>query len=663
MSVRTRLRIRRVTLLSAGLSALICGGYATPPAFGRNASKSDLEAFAALTQGREAPASESVLYAAADVTAVTTDAAPVKPAEATAPEGDPFAALAAENAKGDAPKDAPAGDADAASPAATDADLADALGEGDADATKPTEEQIFADVKDNALFREIATKYPSFTDKQLFKIVGTCVMLPQHLEHCVPFACEQLETPNLSASRKREVIGSYDGKCYYRETSNKGDVKHVECELTKEEQKILADQIALDVSRLSKTDILVEDAAREAAKKIYDACLERTENKDSGTLLAALKQPQDDMQRIRQLYVDRAEQKGAISDAVAEYQISKEKRDRLQQELVGSLREKRELPTPESFHRNLWDAFPEKPQQKDPAYAEAEANRRKSLAEYLKKLEDSESDLPASLRMPKELKAAMADINDYRREKREREGDVVPVTLQYSDFLDTGAIALGDKSDKKPEGEKPAPSFVIKVSKIGSGPASESAQEKLYEAFDALVEGQYAAAVAMYKEVLAEKPDNADALFGIAGAYHKLGQVAQARPYYEKGVALAPERDDMLNNFLALLGEESPENSLIELKKLEAVSPDLAAVPAQIGIIYYNLKDYSSAVAALKRAVAIDDDNGYYLYNLAVALDKGGKASEASYYYNKYLRVPEKGRAVASRDVVEARIASLELSR
>jgi len=625
-------------------AALLCGIAFASGAEGSQTGKnrSDLEAFVALTEARGNAAPQGVRYAAAEPVSM--------------PDADPFAELAANNS--DAPPlnaaAEPAEEEDIAPPPANSA---------------PTEEQIFAEVSENNLFREIATKYPSFTDKQLFKIVGTCVMLPKHLEHCVPFSCEQLETPDLTSKRTREVIGSYEGKCYYREISKKADGKHIECELTKDEQKILSEQIKLDVSRLSKTDVLVEDAVRSAAKEIYDACLERAKNKDVGTLLAARKQPpEDDMQRIRQLYLDRAAQKGEIAGALEEYQISKEKRARLQQEILGAIREKRELPTPDGVNKDLWQMFPEKYVETDGAYADAEQDRRRRLAEYLQKLEASESTLPAELRMPKELKEAMADINDFHKEKRERESVMTPVTLQYKDFLDTDDLMQAkNESEEAPS----KPEFVLKVTSSASGSDDKaitgknekSTQERLYEAFDALIEGQYAAAIALYKGILADRPENPDAIFGLAGAYHKLGQKKQARPYYEKGMKIAPEREDMLNNFLALLGEESPENALIELKKLEVISPDLSAVPAQIGLIYYKLKDYESAIAALKRAVALDDNNPYYLYNLAVALDKAKRGSEASYYYNKFLRTPDAGRSVASRETVQARIASLNLGQ
>jgi Tfp pilus assembly protein PilF len=624
-------------------------------------------------------------------------AAPAEAAPAVVPEdetSDALETLAAEAA--DAPDASDRGEAKRAaverqkqepSPsAASPPPRADAPADGG-----PTQEEIFAEVKENPLFREIAEKYgSSFTDKQLFEILGTCVMLPKHLEHCVTFSCRQRETPDLRSFRLREVIGSYDGSCYYREVSER-DKKRVECELSAERQKALASQIAVDVKRLVKTDVLVEDAVRAEAKSIYDSCLERADEGGTSTLLASKKQRAEEIARIRQSYKDKLD--GVVTEAdriqaveaIRQFQNKETKRLRLRQDLLEEI-EKRAVPTTDSVRADLWSMFPEPRSDKAEQAVEDEKRRRQELAEYLQKLEASEASLPPSLRMPAGLKEAMGRVSDKRIAADEKARTVSPILLKYGaspsalpeidpEGKDMAAEDAAASAETLTEGDivgdadsAPAPAFVLTVRKIGGGvdgPGKRRLQDRLYEAFDALVQGQYPVAVALYKELNGQYPDNPDVLFGLASAYHKLGQGKQARPYYEQAIRLAPDRDDLLNNFLALLAEEAPENALIELRKLEMVSPGFSPVPAQIGLIYFGMGDYVSAVTALKRAVSMEDANPHYLYNLAVALDKGALPAEAAYYYRRYLSASIGAAPVpgVSRDGVQARVAHLELNR
>ena len=121
--------------------------------------------------------------------------------------------------------------------------------------------------------------------------------------------------------------------------------------------------------------------------------------------------------------------------------------------------------------------------------------------------------------------------------------------------------------------------------------ASVNLDYELEKAYNALNAGQSEAAIAIYKNVLANAPNNADALFGLATTYHRARQLDMARPYYSRLLAVAPNHREGFNNFLVLLADEAPKEALTELTKLEDKNPAFSPIPAQMSLIYQKLGD------------------------------------------------------------------------
>lgn len=196
---------------------------------------------------------------------------------------------------------------------------------------------------------------------------------------------------------------------------------------------------------------------------------------------------------------------------------------------------------------------------------------------------------------------------------------------------------------------------VVKVGKQ-SQPAMDS-DTMLEKAYNALMAGQEEVASALYKQVLAKEPLNRLALFGLATTYHRSGDLEQARDLYGMLLNHYPNDRDAINNFLALIAEESPQEALRELKKLAEANPDYSPLFAQMGVIHKKLGDKDQALKAMTMAVRLAPENLTYRYNLAIILDETGHYKEAALLYKQLLNAAHQGVALpVSESVIQERL-------
>lgn len=182
--------------------------------------------------------------------------------------------------------------------------------------------------------------------------------------------------------------------------------------------------------------------------------------------------------------------------------------------------------------------------------------------------------------------------------------------------------------------------------KIEIKPATVNYDYELDKAYTALIGGQSEIAIGIYKRVLDNNPTNKNALFGLATAYHRAGQIDLARPIYARLLAVDPGNSDGLNNFLVLLADEAPEEALVELQKLADRNPQYSALPAQIAVIYQKLGMYDKAGDYMLRAMAMAPENITYRYNFAIMLDKQKKYDEAAKLYRQIVQAYQRGEVI-----------------
>ncbi len=166
---------------------------------------------------------------------------------------------------------------------------------------------------------------------------------------------------------------------------------------------------------------------------------------------------------------------------------------------------------------------------------------------------------------------------------------------------------------------------------------------ELNRAYTALMDGDYEIAIDTYKNILSAEPKNEDALFGLASTYHRIGKLDQARPLYAQLLKQNPNDRDALNNFLALVSEEAPQDALAELERLEQRNPDFSPIPAQESIVLAKLGMQEQSREKMLRAIELAPNNMTYKYDLAILLDRQGDYADASAVYRLLIEAAMNG--------------------
>lgn len=227
------------------------------------------------------------------------------------------------------------------------------------------------------------------------------------------------------------------------------------------------------------------------------------------------------------------------------------------------------------------------------------------------------------------LKNIPADgLSSSPKQVRIREGVNIQRSIETSPFSDStdtgvGGVAL-DFTDKK---RSENISFI----------------EMMQDGRAALLSGHNESAISYYKGALKRSPDNLQALFGLANAYHRNGQLEEAKLRYTELILNDHDNIPALTNYIILLTQEDSIEAVKELHKLERTNPEFSPIPAQLGMIYLEQGDMETAAKKLSRAVLLSPENLQYRYNLAVVMDKMGQVDYAIKMYKHLIAAERKG--------------------
>lgn len=192
--------------------------------------------------------------------------------------------------------------------------------------------------------------------------------------------------------------------------------------------------------------------------------------------------------------------------------------------------------------------------------------------------------------------------------------------------------------------------------------ADVNVHEYLEQGYENLLAGREAIAAGYYIEAMAAEPKNELAIFGLATTYQRMGRNEEARELYGKLLAINPTHREALNNFMALISDESPQEAVAELEKLESENPDFSPIPAQLGVVYNKIGNREMAAKKFASALQLDPDNISYKYNLAVTLDDMGYGKDAAELYMELIQDYNDG-ATLPGDIVTIRNRAIFLNK
>lgn len=204
----------------------------------------------------------------------------------------------------------------------------------------------------------------------------------------------------------------------------------------------------------------------------------------------------------------------------------------------------------------------------------------------------------------------------------------------------------------------PAIAQVEPQPRITRGQLGAAVDPDILRGYKALQQNQFGQAREAYSQALTRNPTQRDALLGIAYAHQALGNTDQALSTLRRLVDLYPRDSDAMSAIYLISGGD-PQVEETRFKQLLERSEHPAALHYTLGVLYYDQSRFGEAERAFSRAASIEPDQPDYAYNLALALDRLGRAREAARQYVTALNLANQTNAVFSRDLARARLKIL----
>ena len=175
-----------------------------------------------------------------------------------------------------------------------------------------------------------------------------------------------------------------------------------------------------------------------------------------------------------------------------------------------------------------------------------------------------------------------------------------------------------------------------------------TANRQLQEAWEALGSADSARALALYRQVLAERPDDPDATLGVAVALHQQKEWPAAWQAYQKSLQLWPDNATARTGLLAILSVSDAATAESRLVEWVQSHPRDAAAQAALANLLGRQGRWAEALPLWERAQSLEPTQATYAYNLAVALDRSHRYAEASQQYQLALQLGGTGVPVVS---------------
>jgi len=148
---------------------------------------------------------------------------------------------------------------------------------------------------------------------------------------------------------------------------------------------------------------------------------------------------------------------------------------------------------------------------------------------------------------------------------------------------------------------------------------------------DAFLRNDFTYGVAMYqhgyldqaaesfRQVIAAKPDNADAYYNLGTLKLRRNDFEQARNYLEKTVKLRPDYPEAWNNLGMMAAQQGhPDEAIQDFQMSLRLRPNYAIASLNLGNVYRRQKAFDKALECLDRALALQPDDPEINYSLGM---------------------------------------------
>ena len=154
-------------------------------------------------------------------------------------------------------------------------------------------------------------------------------------------------------------------------------------------------------------------------------------------------------------------------------------------------------------------------------------------------------------------------------------------------------------------------------------------------------------AIADFRKVLEHTPDHYGATFQLAAALEAAGRRDEARPLWEKMVAMAERQQDT----------ETAASARAHLAGDAAGASEAVTMQAGLDALYQR-HDPAEAIAQFRKVLEHNPTHYGATFQLATALDMAGKRAEARPLWEKMLQMAEASKDIETADKARARLHS-----
>lgn len=142
--------------------------------------------------------------------------------------------------------------------------------------------------------------------------------------------------------------------------------------------------------------------------------------------------------------------------------------------------------------------------------------------------------------------------------------------------------------------------------------------------------GAFVQAEQLYRQILRQQPDDADAWSRLGEVCHALGKHEEAVHAYQQALQLRPGQARVLNNLGILLMEQGRlDESIACYREALRVQPDSAETHNNLGLALMEQEQLEEAIANYKEALRLKENYPAAYNNLGKALTKQGRSQEA----------------------------------
>jgi Flp pilus assembly protein TadD/peroxiredoxin len=142
--------------------------------------------------------------------------------------------------------------------------------------------------------------------------------------------------------------------------------------------------------------------------------------------------------------------------------------------------------------------------------------------------------------------------------------------------------------------------------------------------------GYLEAASDAFQQVIASKPDDAEANYNLGTLYLRRKDIPAARVYLEKTVQLKPTHAEAWNNLGMVTAQEGRTSEAIQdFKQCLALRPDYVTGLLNLGNLYRREKQFAEAEPLLSRALQLEPDNPEVNYSVGMMYAQQGQTDKA----------------------------------